>query len=343
MTAELMTTEERIRTVCLLLIATVVVGAALHWLSPVMIPFVLSVFFALALSPLVDFQVDRLRMPRGLAVLGAFLIAIVILSLLGYLITSSAVKLAANSGEYQAKFTMMVQRISDALPLETLGIDLDSVMNIPIGAIGTMLVTTTNTLVGIVSNGTLVAIFVVFMLIGGGAAAGSKPTGTWAEVEGQIKRYIVFKALLSAATGIAVGGILSLLGVDLAMVFGLFAFLLNFIPSIGSIIATLLPVPVVLMSPGLSMPAAIMAIAIPGAIQFSVGNVIEPKIMGDELDLHPVTILLTLIIWGMLWGIAGMLLATPITAVMKILFSKSELTAPIADIMAGRLDRLRDA
>ena len=134
-----------------------------------------------------------------------------------------------------------------------------------------------------------------------------------------------------------------MLGVDLAMVFGLFAFLLNFIPSIGSIIATLLPVPVVLMSPSLSMPAAIMAIAIPGVIQFSVGNVIEPKIMGDELDLHPVTILLTLIVWGMLWGIAGMLLATPITAVMKILFSKNELTAPIADIMAGRLDRLRDA
>jgi len=342
MTTELMTTEERIRTVCMLLITTVVVGAALYWLRPVMIPFVLSVFFALALSPVVDFQVNRLRMPRGLAVLGAFVIALVILSLLGYLITSSAVKLAANSGEYQAQFTLLVQRISEALPLERMGIDLDSIMNIPIGAVGSMLVTTTNALVGIVSNGTLVAIFVVFMLIGGGVAA-SKPTGTWAEVEGQIKRYIVFKALLSAATGIAVGGILSLLGVDLAMVFGLFAFLLNFIPSIGSIIATLLPVPVVLMSPSLSMPAAIMAIAIPGVIQFSVGNVIEPKIMGDELDLHPVTILLTLIVWGMLWGIVGMLLATPITAVMKILFSKNELTAPIADIMAGRLDRLRDA
>ncbi len=342
MTTESMTTEERIRTVCMLLIATVVVGAALYWLSPVMVPFVLSVFLALALSPVVDFQVDRLKIPRGLAVFGAFVLALVILSLFGYLITTSAVKVAANAGEYQAQFTMMMQRVADALPLERMGIDLDNVLNIPIGAVGSMLVATTNALVGIVSNGTLVAIFVVFMLIGGGVAA-SRPTGTWAEVEAQIKRYIVFKGLLSAATGIAVGGILSLLGVDLAMVFGLFAFLLNFIPSIGSIIATLLPLPVVLMSPNLSTTAAILAIAIPGAIQFSVGNVIEPKIMGDELDLHPVTILLTLIVWGMLWGIVGMLLATPITAVMKILFSKNELTAPIADIMAGRLDRLRDA
>jgi AI-2 transport protein TqsA len=334
--------EERIRTVCLLLIATVVVGAALYWLRPVLIPFVLSMFLALALSPLVDFQVNRLKMPRGFAVFGAFVLALVILSLLGYLITTSAVKVAANAGEYQAQFTLMVQRIAETLPLDRLGINLDSVMNIPIGAVGSMLVTTTNALVNIVSNGTLVAIFVVFMLIGGGTAA-TRPTGTWSEVEAQTKRYIVYKALLSAFTGIAVGGVLSFLGVDLAMVFGLFAFLLNFIPSIGSIIATLLPVPVVLMSPNLSLTAAILAIAIPGAIQFTVGNVIEPKIMGDELDLHPVTILLTLIIWGMLWGIVGMLLATPITAVMKILFSKNEITAPIADIMAGRLDRLRDA
>ncbi len=342
MSVQEVTAEQRIRTICLLLITTVIVGAALRWLSPVMIPFILSVFLALALSPLVDFQVDQLKMPRGLAVLGAFVIALVILGLLGYLITSSAVKVAANAGEYQAQFSMMVQRISAALPLESMGVDLDGVMNIPIGAVGSMLVTTTNALVGIVSNGTLVAIFVVFMLIGGGTAA-SRPAGTWAEVEAQVKRYIVFKGVLSAATGIAVGGTLSLLGVDLALVFGLFAFLLNFIPSIGSIIATLLPVPVVLMSPNLSVTSAILAIAIPGAIQFSVGNVIEPKIMGDELDLHPVTILLTLIVWGMLWGIVGMLLATPITAIMKILFAKNEITAPIADIMAGRLDRLRDA
>jgi AI-2 transport protein TqsA len=341
-TAQQLSTEERIRTVCLLLIATVVVGAALYWLRPVMIPFVLSVFLSLALSPVVDLQVNRLKIPRGLAVFGAFILALVILSLLGYLITSSAVKVAANAGAYQAQFSMMVQRIAETVPLDRLGINLDRLMNIPIGAVGSMLVTTTNALVNIVSNSTLVAIFVVFMLIGSGTAA-SRPTGTWAEVEVQTKRYIVYKALLSAFTGIAVGGVLWFLGVDLAMVFGLFAFLLNFIPSIGSIIATLLPLPVVLMSPDLSMTAAILAIAIPGAIQFTVGNVIEPKIMGDELDLHPVTILLTLIVWGMLWGIVGMLLATPITAVMKILFSKNEVTAPIADIMAGRLDRLRDA
>ena len=85
----------------------------------------------------------------------------------------------------------------------------------------------------------------------------------------------------------------------------------------------------------------VLAIALPGAVQMSVGNIIEPKLMGEELDLHPVTILLALMIWGAIWGIVGMLLATPITAVMKILFERMELTRPVADLFAGRLDAFR--
>ena len=99
-----------------------------------------------------------------------------------------------------------------------------------------------------------------------------------------------------------VGTVLAVLGIDLALVFGLFAFLLNFIPSVGSLIATLLPLPIVLMSPDVSVLVAVLAIGVPGGIQFTIGNVLEPKIMGDALDLHPVAILMALILWGMLWA-----------------------------------------
>ena len=145
----------------------------------------------------------------------------------------------------------------------------------------------------------------------------------------------MLQTLISMATGLLVGGVLTLLDVPLAMVFGLFAFLLNFIPSIGSIIATLLPVPVVLVSPEVSSGAATLAIALPAAIQFVVGNIISPKVMGDSLQLHPVTILLALTVWGSLWGIVGMLLATPITAVMRMLLERLEATRPLARLMAG--------
>ena len=67
--------------------------------------------------------------------------------------------------------------------------------------------------------------------------------------------------------------------------------------------------------------------AIPGLIQFTIGNVIAPKVMGETLDLHPVTILLALIFWGMLWGMVGVFLAVPITAAVKILLEKADATA----------------
>ena len=84
-----------------------------------------------------------------------------------------------------------------------------------------------------------------------------------------------------------------------------------------------------------------LAIVLPAVIQFVIGNVIEPRIMGGSLDLHPITILLALIVWGMLWGIVGMLLATPLTAVMKIFFERIEHTRAFADLLAGRLERFQ--
>ncbi|MFM1918850.1 MAG: hypothetical protein RLZZ303_484, partial [Candidatus Hydrogenedentota bacterium] len=115
---------------------------------------------------------------------------------------------------------------------------------------------------------------------------------------------------------------------------------LNFIPNIGSIIATLLPAPVVFFSADVPTVNAVLAIAIPGCIQFSIGNLIEPKLMGDTLDMHPVVVLLSLIFWGMMWGMAGMFLAVPMTAIVKIVLERIEVTQPAAEVLAGRFDRL---
>ena len=148
--------------------------------------------------------------------------------------------------------------------------------------------------------------------------------------------FVLAKVLLSVLTGVLAGVTLAILGVELAFVFGFFAFLLNFIPSLGSLIATLLPLPIVLLSPDLSTAVKVLAFVIPGSIQFVIGNIMEPKIMGSSLDLHPVTILTSLIFFGMLWGVVGMLLAAPITAVIKILCERLEITRPVAELLAGR-------
>ena len=126
-----------------------------------------------------------------------------------------------------------------------------------------------------------------------------------------------------------------------AITFGAFAFILNFIPTLGSIVSTLLPTPVLLFTPGISTGTMVLALVIPGIIQLAVGNVVEPKLMGRSLDLHPITILLALIFWGMIWGFEGMILGVPITAVVKIIFEKTETTVPVANLMAGRVGEAR--
>jgi AI-2 transport protein TqsA len=126
-----------------------------------------------------------------------------------------------------------------------------------------------------------------------------------------------------------------------AIVFALLAFLLNFIPNIGPIIASLLPLPLIILSPELSVFSMVMVILLTTGVQFVSGNVVEPKIMGDSFELHPVAVLLTLMLWGMIWGIIGMILATPVTAAIKILLERFERTRPIAEVLAGRFDAVR--
>lgn len=339
-----MQVEQRIQTVCLLIIATVAVAATLHWLRPVMIPFVLAVFLAIGLSPIVEIQVDYFRAPRWLAILATLMIGFLILNLIGGLISASVRQMAAEADVYQDQLEKFARYVATALPLERLGIEVgESIVPISkqvLGNVGSFLLNTTNSLLGLLSQGLLVMIFLLFLLIGEQIEPEQLPSG-WTTTQLSIRRYLITKTLISAATGVLVGGVLAMLGIKLAMVFGLFAFLLNFIPSVGSIVATLLPIPVVIVSPDVSVGTAAMAIVIPAVIQILVGNVIDPKIMGTSLNLHPVSVLLGLMIWGMLWGVVGMFLATPLMAILKTAAQRMELTAPLADLLEGKPPRYK--
>ncbi|MEC8783586.1 MAG: AI-2E family transporter, partial [Planctomycetota bacterium] len=162
----------------------------------------------------------------------------------------------------------------------------------------------------------------------------------WNEIEKKIRSYIVTKTIISAFTGVAVGLVLWLFDIPLAFVFGMLACLLNFIPNVGPLIMCVLPLPLVLLDPDLSVGGMVTVILLVSVIEFVSGNVIETKVMGDSFELHPVVVLLTLMLWGMIWDLPGMFLATPITAAMKILLEKFEYTRPIAEMMAGRFDSI---
>ena len=139
-------------------------------------------------------------------------------------------------------------------------------------------------------------------------------------IDSQIQRYLAIKTLVSLVTGILTTVVLYLFGVEFAIVFGFLTFLLNYIPNIGSFIATGFPVLIALFQFG-SIWKAVWILIILIVIQQALGNLVEPRVMGEGLGLSPLVILFSLIFWGWLWGIPGMLLAIPITAVVKIVCS----------------------
>ncbi|WP_372895744.1 AI-2E family transporter [Stieleria sp.] len=187
----------------------------------------------------------------------------------------------------------------------------------------------------LVSTSIVVLIYVFFLLLGKSSYA---QTATLREIDSQIRSYLSLKTVISIGTGAVFGLTLRMFGVPMALSFGVLAFLLNFIPNIGPIVASLLPIPLILLDPSGNIVWMVSVIVATSAIQILSGNVVEPKLMGNSSDLHPVTILLGLMFWGMMWGIIGMFLATPITAAIKIVLERFEPTRQIANIMAGRLE-----
>jgi AI-2 transport protein TqsA len=332
--------ELRIMTACLLILSTLATAFAFYWLRSVLVPFILAVFVGLILTPVIDFQVHRMRMPHPAAVALTLVLTFVVISLFGGLVTASVGRFASNVGEYQDRVEQLVHAGVGMLPLERFGIDpekeVDLISMIPLDTTREALISMTGSVLNTFSQGLLVLLFVFFILLGSRTRETPRG-GVLGQIEHNAKRYLVTKVMLSGLTGFLVYLILHFLGVNYAISFGVFAFLLNFIPNIGSVFATFLPLPVVLLAPDVSTVTIILAIALPGSVQMFVGNVLEPKLMGDSLDLHPVVILMALIFWGMLWGIPGMFLAAPLTAIMKIVFNRIEMTQPVAELMAGRI------
>ena len=148
--------------------------------------------------------------------------------------------------------------------------------------------------------------------------------------------YLSVKLMASLATGLVAAAILFGFQVKLAALFALFMFLLNFIPSVGSIIAVLLPAPVLFLQFGLG-PQFFIVIGLLVTTEFIIGNLIEPRFLGEGMDLHPATVVACLIFWTLVWGVPGAFLSVPITASIKIVLSKIKHTRPVAEFLAGRL------
>lgn len=199
---------------------------------------------------------------------------------------------------------------------------------------------------GILANGGLILIYLGFLFLEQGhfsnkiSALVSNPDREdeahriITRIRDDIQKYISIKMFTSSLTGILSFTFLSTVGVDFAAVWGLLIFLLNFIPTVGSIVATIFPALIALaQSDGYTL--FVLVLLGIGALQICIGNILEPRLMGSSFNLSPVVILLNLALWNAIWGIPGMFLCVPFLIIVAIVLSHFPQTRPVAIMLSS--------
>jgi AI-2 transport protein TqsA len=320
----------------LMILALYASGAILMWAQSILVPFVLAVLFVSLLAPLVDLQIARLNMPHIPAVTLTVIFFVIIAAALGLMLISAMETVTSKVTQYSDSFgDLLKQTLHYAT---TWGVDIDqkSLRHDVTTKMTDQASSFVMPAVELVTRAVLILVFVMFLLLG--RIPVTRRSGIYAEIDWQIRHYIGVKVALSLTVSLLVWITLASLGLELAGVFALLTFLLNFIPVVGPVISTLLPIPMA-VAQYQSLWPVVLVVAIPGAIQQIVGSVVEPKLLGRGLSLHPVTVVISLAIWGLLWGGAGMLLAVPITAILRIVLLKFESVRPIGRLLGGELPK----
>jgi len=320
----------------LMILATVALAFALVYTRDVMIPFVLAIFITTVVAPLFDYQVTRLRFPRWVAIVTTLLVVAALLALLSLAFVAAFQAMIDVARDYGQQVGDLIERLFDNLQSRHIQIDEAKVVAQIEERVPQYVTQSASILMGTISHAVLVIIFVVFLLFG--RDSHKRRTGMLADIERTFREYLVEMTIISTLTATLVGLVLWGLGLQMAWLFAFLVFILTYIPNVGGIIATLLPIPIAYAQ--FNNPWMVVAVAaIPGAIHVVIGSLVAPRLMAHGLELHPVTILLSLAFWGLLWGIVGMFLAVPMVAMFRIVLAEFETTRPLAELLSGRFPR----
>jgi len=280
-------------------------------------------------------------------------------SVLGNMIYSSVEDLGGKIPAYQDNLVGLVRKVAERVP----GLDVEPILHAIRGSDGqptdpkgraelplfqsslAMLKTALGGLFGFLSQSVVVLVYLVFLLAeqasvrqrieqAFGFEASPQIMTIVGRINGSITQYLAVKTCMGLAAGSLTWLVLRLFGVDYAVLFGVLAFLLNYIPYLGSMVATLLPVLLALLQIGEFWPPLVI-LAVLLVVQNVIGYAIEPRIAGKRLDLSPLVIILALAFWGSLWGIVGMILAVPLVVVIKTVLENIPATRPIAVLLSN--------
>ena len=323
------------------ILVLVAVGVVLKYAGTAILPLIIAWLFSFLLAPVVNFMTRR-KIPTTLAVFIIIILLMGILNLSGTFLYARLSAFAAAYPKYHSRMTELVATVSGQLHLGS-----NPLEGVNWGQnVGRFLVTLSGSIFVFASKLVLVVIFLFFILLGKpyfkykimksfSQEKANQLSQITSSITSQIRRYLSLQFLISFVTGILVWFSLEMIGVDFAATWGALAFFLNFIPTIGSIAASIPPILLALVQFYPNLWPGIITMLVLLAIQLTMGNGIAPKVMGDRLNLSPVVILLSLMFWGWLWGIVGALLSVPIAAALKIVCENIEPLHPVSVMMGS--------
>jgi predicted PurR-regulated permease PerM len=331
-------------------IAFVLAGGVLKLTSSVILPFTIAVFFAFVINPMVAF-LEKLHINRLFSIILVVAMITAGLYLLGMVFLASAKAILSLYPKYDSRLNEIYLWLSGVLELpydEHLSFFENVWAQLGVRTrVMQFTLSFSNGFIIFLKSAVMMALFVVFLLIEAAnvmekieIAFDQKWAGPikkiGADVARQVSRYLSAKFFISLATGVLVALGLGAAGLEFALVWGIIQFILNFIPNIGSIAvgAGAVLFSILQFWPE---PAPVIAVgAIMLATNFVIGNVIEPKIMGDNLGLSPIVILISLVCWGWIWGFAGMILAVPMMVIIKIFCENIPFLEPLSILLGSR-------
>jgi AI-2 transport protein TqsA len=323
-----------------ILAAFVVVVAGMSAAKAIIVPFLLAAFISVISSPPLFWLKER-KVPTGVALLIVMLVILFSLLLIGALVAASVNDFSTKLPLYEARLKEQTDAALAWLARSHVDVgrlELDKIFNV--AAVMKLVARLLNQLVGMLTNGFLILLTVIFMLLEASSiptklqAIFRKPEASLKRIKyfvGKVNRYMAIQTVISLATGACVAIFLTIMGVDYPLLWGVLAFLLNYIPNIGSIMAAVPPILLTIIQFGLGRAVGVAIGYV--VINMSIGSVISPRLMGRGLGLSTLVVFLSLIFWGWILGPVGMVLSVPLTMTVKIALESSEDTRWLAILL----------
>ncbi len=326
------------------LLAFVAVGAILYFARSVILPLLLAVFLTAMIGPILRALQRRLPLWLSLVVVLLGLAAIVVGG--SALFAMSSMQIVRKGPEYADIFQRRLEELLASFGREDVKISWEQVglgkgAGFALAFLGAGLESVANA----VGQAVIVLILTIFIAfeanqfekkvgIGFGSDTARKIVESFTAIAAEIQRYVMTKTFLSLLVGLCNYVVCVIVGIDFPIFWGVLAFLLNFIPNIGSTVAIVPPVLLAFVQFGTpTRPLATLGTLI--VLQNLIGNVLEPKLLSRSMKLSALVVFLSMIFWGWLWGITGVVLSVPLTVAVKIVCGHVEALKPVAVLLGG--------